>query len=132
MPDIDDCKVFLFKQDSSVAKKIVESNTIKRFLIKNMKNIRIFGKTDDTTIEFTSDDSDLYATLHGAEIKNIKFDKNRENILCTIEDFYNFNPNRTSAKGRIGYKLQQQGDLSPFYVIINIEIPKSIWNNYKI
>lgn len=70
--------------------------------------------------------------LHGTEIKNINFDKINEKIICTIEDFYNFNPNRTSVKGRIGYKLQKQGDLKPFYVIINIEIPKTIWDKYKI
>ena len=111
MPNINDCRIFLFKQDSSVAEKIAKSDAIKRFLIKNMKNLRIFGVTNDSTIEFQSTDSDLYATLHGAEIKNIRFDKERKNILCTIEDFYNFNPNRTSLKGRIGYKLQEQGDL---------------------
>ena len=132
MPNLNDCQVFLFKQDSSIAEKIAQSNAMKNFLIKNMQKIRIFGVTDDSTIEFQSNDSDLYATLHGADIKNIRFDKARKNILCTIEDFYNFNPNRTSLKGRIGYKLQKQGYLIPFYVIINVKIPKSIWNNYKI
>ncbi|MBQ2643985.1 hypothetical protein IJG14_00250 [bacterium] len=132
MPNLNDCQVFLFKQDSSVAEKIAKSDAIKNFLIKNMQNIRIFGVNDDTSIEFQSNDSDLYATLHGADIKNIRFDKERKNILCTIEDFYNFNPNRTSVKGRIGYRLQKQGDLIPFYVIINVKIPKSVWDKYKI
>lgn len=129
---LNDCQVFLFKKESSISEKIAKSNAMKKFLIKNMQKIRIFGVTDDTTIEFQSNDSDLYATLHGADIKNIRFDKARKNILCTIEDFYNFNPDRTSLKGRIGYKLQEQGDLIPFYVIIDVKIPKSIWDNYKI
>lgn len=94
------------------------------------KNATAFwNKTQGSTRPILQDST---LQLHGAEIKNIRFDKERKNILCTIEDFYNFNPNRTSVKGRIGYKLQKQGDLMPFYVIINVKIPKSVWDKYKI
>ncbi len=41
-----------------------------------------------------------------------------------IEDLYNFNPNRTSARGRIGERLQNEGKLINFYIIVLIEIKK--------
>lgn len=74
---------------------------------------------------------DLYSTFHGAEIKNIYVDS-EENLNLRIEDFYNFNPDRTSVKGRVGEKLQKQGDLENFYVITVLKIPKTIWQDKKI
>ena len=41
-----------------------------------------------------------------------------------IEDLYNFNPNRTSARGRIGERLQNEGKLINFYNKILKKIKK--------
>lgn len=57
------------------------------------------------------------------EIYDAHFD-DEGNLILRIEDYYNFNPGRTSVKGQVGYKLQEQGELEPYYVIVFIKIPK--------
>ena len=73
----------------------------------------------DTTIEFDGPDSDLYNSLHGAKVKDIKY-KNGE-VSLKVEDFYNFNKNRTSGRGRFGERLQDRGDLENYYIIVDIK-----------
>lgn len=124
-------KVLVLNPDSSVAKKIQQSNALKQFLDDNIDLILKNGSAPNTTIEFSNLDKDLYSTFHGAEVKDIRID-NQGNLNMRIEDYYNFNPNRTSVKGRIGEKLQKQGKLEPYYVITVLKIPEKVWKNYKI
>lgn len=124
-------KVLVLNPDSSVAKKIQQSNALKQFLDDNIDLILKNGSAPNTTIEFSNLDKDLYSTFHGAEVKDIRID-NQGNLNKRIEDYYNFNPNRTSVKGRIGEKLQKQGKLEPYYVITVLKIPEKVWKNYKI
>lgn len=126
-----DCKVLVLNSNSSVAQKIQQSDALREFLTKNMESIRKTGTAPNTTIEFKDIDKDLYSTFHGAEVKNIRLD-NQGNLNIRVEDYYNFNPNRTSVKGRVGEKLQKQGDLEPYYVITVLKIPKEVWQNYKV
>lgn len=65
------------------------------------------------------------AEIMNNEIKNIFVDS-EENLHFRIEDYYNFNPNRTSLKGRIGEKLQNNGFLKPYYIITVLKLPKKI------
>ena len=53
------------------------------------------------------------------------------NLILRLEDYYNFNPNRTSVKGKVGYKLQEQEDLKPYYIIATIKIPKEKFLKYN-
>ena len=70
--------------------------------------------------EFTIDSIfNLFNSLHGVQIKDVRY-KNRI-IFFRIEDFYNFNKDRPSLKGRIGEKLQNQGDLENYYIIVDIK-----------
>ena len=124
-----DCKVVVFNPSSSIAKKIEESYALKEFLSKNIELLQRNKALPNTTIEFTNIDKDLYSTFHGAEIKNIFFDSEK-NLNLRIEDYYNFNPNRTSIKGRVGEKLQKQGGLEPYYSITVLKIPKEVWIKY--
>lgn len=126
-----DCKVLVLNSNSSVAQKIQQSDALREFLTKNMESIRKTGTAPNTMIEFKDIDKDLYSTFHGAEVKNIRLD-NQGNLNIRVEDYYNFNPNRTSVKGRVGEKLQKQGDLEPYYVITVLKIPKEVWQNYKV
>ena len=88
-----------------------------------METLKKNKSIPDTTIEFTALDKDLYSSFHGAEIKNIFVDS-EENLNFRIEDYYNFNPNRTSLKGRIGEKLQNNGFLKPYYIITVLKLQK--------
>lgn len=124
-----DCKVLVLNSNSSVAQKIHKSNALKKFLTDNIESIRRNGTAPDTTIEFSNLDKDLYSTFHGAEVKDIRVDS-EGNLNIRIEDYYNFNPGRTSVKGRVGEKLQNQGDLEPYYVITVLKIPEEVWQKY--
>ena len=44
-------------------------------------------------------------------------------IIFTLS-YYNFNRDRNSVKGRVGYKLQVQEELEPYYVMVLIKVPK--------
>ncbi|MGN0197918.1 MAG: hypothetical protein ACI4B8_07980 [Candidatus Gastranaerophilaceae bacterium] len=127
MPTLKNCQVYEFNENSSIATKILNSYSLKEFFRKNKNDIRLFNTTNNDKIEFSSIDSDLYATIHGAQITNIKVDKNRNYINCQIEDFYNFNSDRLSYKGMLGSYLQDTNQIQPFYVIIHLKIPKSVW-----
>ena len=52
-------------------------------------------------------------------VVKIKY-KNGE-VSLKVEDFYNFNKDRPSLKGRVGEKLQNQGDLENYYIIVDIK-----------
>ena len=61
----------------------------------------------------------FYKSFYGANVKDIKY-KNGE-VSLKVEDFYNFNKDRPSLRGRIGEKLQNQGDLENYYIIVEIK-----------
>lgn len=43
-----------------------------------------------------------------------------------VVDFYNFNEGRTSVKGRVGRKLQDMEDVEPYYIIVDVIVPKNL------
>ena len=123
---INDCKVLVLNTDSSISNKIINSNAFRNFIDQNYEELKRNGTIKDSKIEFSNKDKDLYSTFHGAEIKNIYVD-NQENLNLRIEDFYNFNPDRTSLKGRIGEKHRNNQELEPYYIITVLKIPKKQW-----
>ena len=116
-----DCKVLVLNENSSLASKIMSDNDFKMFLKNNIENIR--KKETLPTQEIIFNSGDTYNSLHGAVIKNIKFD-NEGNLTMRIEDYYNFNLGRKSVRGRLGERLQNERKLENYYIIINIKIPK--------
>ncbi len=124
--NIKDCKVLVLNTDSSISNKIINSNAFRNFIDQNYEELKINRRIKDSKIEFSNKDKDLYSTFHGVEIKNIYVD-DQENLNLRIEDFYNFNPDRTSLKGRIGEKHQNNGELEPYYIITVLKIPKEQW-----
>lgn len=124
--NIKDCKVLVLKTDSSIFNKIIHSKAFKSFIDRNYEQLKTNKTIKDSKIEFCSIDKDLYSSFHGAEIKNISVD-NQGNLNLRIEDFYNFNPGRTSLKGRIGEKHQNNGELEPYDIITVLKIPKELW-----
>ena len=116
-----DCKVVIFKPDSSLAQAVMRDRDFLSFLLNNLNELKKKKTLPDQKIEFTS--GDMYNVFHGALIKNIQLHDNGS-ITMRIEDLYNFNPNRTSARGRIGERLQNEGKLINFYIIVLIEIKK--------
>ena len=128
----DDCRVVKLRSNSDIAKKIEDSNALKNFIFDNITELTQNNRlAQNKEIIFQNDDADLYSTLHSVAAKNVFLDK-EYNIHLNIEDLWNFNPDRPSVKGKLGKYLQDNGALSPFYIIIDIIIPKYKWQNYKI
>ena len=123
-----DTRIVKFNPDSSVASAIKNSNAFKAFVKKHANDFINGNIIYDEKIEFTNADKDMYSTFHGATIHTAYLDNNN-NLIITLEDYYNFNPGRTSVKGRVGYKLQKQGDLIPYYVIVNLVVPMKKYEN---
>ena len=115
-----DCKVLYLNASSSMSVKIKNSPEFINFLASNTELLKPNGSISQKTIEFF-ETPDLYNALHGAIIKNARTDSNG-NLSLTVEDFWDFNAGRTSVKGRVGEKLQNQGMLENFYIIIDIKL----------
>ena len=126
-----DCKVLVLNYNSSISKAIERSHELSRFLAENMRKLKNGARLSNQKIEFSNLDIDLYSSLHGAIVKEAYLDS-EDNLIMIIEDYYNFNPGRTSVKGRIGEKLQQQGELENYYIIIHLKIPKTEWIQLKV
>ena len=121
-----DAKVLVLNSNSSVAKAVEKSYELDNFIQNNINKLKQGQIINQYKIEFKNNDADLYSTFRGAIINNAYLDK-EENLNLRVEDFYNFEPGRTSVKGRVGEKLQNQGDLETFYVIVVLKIPKNVW-----
>ena len=122
-PKLEDSKVLVLHEDSSISKEVVKSESFKNFIKDNFDKIFSSEGLFHKEIVFSNKDSDLYSTFHGAEIYDAYIDK-EGNLIMRLEDYYNFNRDRNSVKGRVGYKLQVQGELEPYYVMVLIKIPK--------
>ena len=129
-PNKDDCGVLILNEDSSISKQISKSYAFKDFLINNIQYIYEKGYLEYAKLEFGEYDEDLYASFHGAEIYDTRFDDDG-NLILRLEDYYNFNPDRKSVKARVGHKLQEQEDLKPYYIIAIIKIPKENFSKYN-
>ncbi len=114
-----DCKVVVFKQDSSMAHAVMNDLDFIAFLRDNIYEIKKNRTIPNKKIEFTQ--GDMYNVLHGAMVKDVKLHDDNT-LTMRIEDLYNFNPNRTSARGQIGERLQNTGELENYYIIIKIKI----------
>ena len=117
------CKVLLLDYESSISSLILQDKKFLKFLKNNIDDIRKNKRIPETTIEFEK--GDLYNSLHGALIKGVHINKDGTLIL-RIEDLYNFNEKRTSVRGRLGRRLQLEGHLIPYYIIILIKIPNAM------
>lgn len=125
----EDCKVLSLRNDSSMAKKIESSQDFKNFLYNNPNLLKPNGSLQESKITFQK--GDLYNSLHGAVIKDAKTDA-QGNLTLTVQDLWNFNAGRTSVRGRAGEKLQNEGLLENYYIIIDIKIPKEDLKKYNI
>lgn len=122
-----DCKVIVFRPDSSMAQAVIKDKDFIYFLNNNIEQIKKYKNIPDQRIDFTQ--GDMYNVLHGAVVKSIKMHDNGT-ITMRIEDLYNFNPNRTSVRGQIGERLQNDGELENYYIIILLSIKLSEHDQY--
>lgn len=126
----EDCKVLSLKNESSLANSIKSSPELSNFLKSNPSLLKPNGSVQQGKITFEKN-PDLYNSLHGAVVKDARTDAHG-NLTLTVQDLWNFNAGRTSVRGRIGEKLQNEGFLENYYIIIDIKIPKEDLKKYNI
>ena len=124
---MDDCRVFDMHENSSLSQNIAQSAEMKDLLKKGLPMLRYSGYLPSKKITF--DTPDLYNTLHGANIEGAQFDKDG-NLYIKLGDLYNFDKNATSMRSMVGYKLQSEGKIKPYYLRMTVKIPKTELDKY--
>ena len=111
----------ILKEDSSLAKSIVKSATIKNFINNNIFKIVKNNRLDDTSLKFNIwRGTNNYLALNYAYIKNIYLDSN-DVLHMTIFDTVDYNFGEKLVK--IPRKIQEAGLLENYYIIVYISIP---------
>ena len=86
--------------------------------IKKMKNnISVEG-----SLKFK--DKNFYYAIGHADIKNMHINRNGD-IDLLVTDIYDFNPNSPSDLIRVGRERQERGEITPYFIIYHVTIPKN-------
>lgn len=119
---IDNCSGIVFHENSSVAKVIEKSETLKNFVDKN-KDILKSGRTiKNSSMSFSSAaDKDLYYAFGKVDVLNAKIKNGK--LDMTIIDTYDFNKNDARQIVKAGRFLQDTKRLTPYYTVVKIRVP---------
>lgn len=126
MPAIENCKTYWFNKNHELSKKIANSYALKMLISKKISFYKTINFTYDNPayIEFKNEiDTDLYYAIHNARITKFQVDTKKKEIKIQIEDLYDFDPSLTDYLNRIGTELQRNGNLKPYYLIIDVNVP---------
>ncbi|MGN0192218.1 MAG: hypothetical protein ACI4CY_01660 [Candidatus Gastranaerophilaceae bacterium] len=126
MPAIENCKTYWFNKNHELSKKIANSYALKMLISKKISFYKTINFTYDNPayIEFKNEiDTDLYYAIHNARITKFQVDTKKKEIKIQIEDLYDFDPSLTDYLNRIGTELQRNGNLKPYYLIIDVSVP---------
>ena len=136
---INNSYIITVKEGSPLANQIINSNKLKEFISANMDDITS-GKFKNKIVsfefqkpgllEYFTDKSSLYFTLHNVDIYNIHVDKN-DNVIMDFIDDYNYEhweKTRNLINNIIvdinnrAYHQQLTGELQPYILHIPIKI----------
>ena len=122
MPAIENCKTYWFNENHELSKKIANSQAVKN-LVRKESNI---NPSDERPafIKFKNGiDTDLYYAIHNARVTRFKIDTQNKIMRIRVEDLYDFDPSLTDYLNRIGTELQRNGNLKPYYLVIDVNVP---------
>lgn len=120
-------KGIVFHQHSSISNAIIKDEAFKKF-IKSCKNELIKNRqVENKSISFRQ--GNLLNAYHYADIINIHIDK-ENNLNALVFDTYDFNEGETDILVSIPRELQKNGEITPYYSVIKIEVPEAIWTKY--
>jgi hypothetical protein len=125
----DDCKGIVLNSNSSLSKKIVGSFAIRKFIRKNKNKFQPNATISNNTLKFGILNFDLFNALHFADIINIQILED-ETFVAEIVDTYDFNDGSKYPAVRWAGELQKRNMIENYFLIIKIEIPKSVWSKY--
>ncbi len=119
-----------FSYDSSLASAIIHSQTLKNFINNNKYKFKPNTMLPKDYLEFTKEaDPDLYFGINKCTMINIYIDFN-ERFTAKIIDTYDFNNNENKVLVEQANTLQREGKIETYFIIVDIVIPKDIWENY--
>ena len=81
------------------------------------------------TLEFGILNFDLFNAFHYADIINIQILED-ETFVAEIVDTYDFNDGSKNPAVRWAGELQKRNMIENYFLIVKIEIPKSVWSKY--
>ena len=74
----------------------------------------------------------MYYAIHNARVTRFKIDTQNKIMRIRVEDLYDFDPSLTDYLNRIGTELQRNGNLKPYYLIIDLKVPYTYIQNRKL
>lgn len=119
----------VLNNNSSLAKKIVGSFAIRKFIHKNKNKFKPNKILPNDTLEFGILNFDLFNAFHYADIINIQILED-ETFVAEIVDTYDFNKGSKNPAVRWAGELQKRNMIENYFLIVKIVIPKSIWSRY--
>lgn len=127
---VDNTKGIVFFEDSDISKSIANSFKFKEFINTN-KDTLLKGKViKDKSINYPKSDPNLWGALGKADVIKTYIDENG-NLISTIIDTYEFNPNDPRILVRMGKSVQNGGLSIPYFSVILIKIPHNIWSQWQ-
>lgn len=128
--NVDNTKGVIFYENSDISKSIANSVKFKEFVNSNKDTLLNGQVIKEGSINYPKSDPNLWGALGKVDIMNTYIDGNG-NIISTVIDTYEFNPNDPRVLVRMGKSAQDGGLSKPYFTVIAIKIPKAIWLQWK-
>ncbi len=124
-----DSKGIVFNTDSEIANNIVDSIALRNYIKKYRNSFKPGAKLSITALDFNLLNLDLYNSIHKADLIDIKIG-NDMTFYAQVVDTYDFNKGSLNPLVKIARHYQDEDKIENYYIIVNIEIPKSEWEKY--
>ena len=120
----------VYDKNSSVSRNIANSIEFKT-LIRNNKNGLMNNRSvkDNYLLFELKSNLNLYLAIKHSDVIDIYLDSNNT-LHATVIDTYDFNEGETDILVSIPRELQKNGEITPYYSVIKIEVPETIWTKY--
>jgi len=121
-----------FRYDSSLADSLIKSHGLKTYIRQNRDKFKPNTTLPDASLALffpTFNDVNLYFGIHNTDIKDIYIDFYGR-FTAKIVDTYDFNDKEYWPPVWQANVLQHANKIENYFVIVDIVIPKDIWENY--
>ncbi len=121
-----------FSYDSSLADALIKSNGLKKYIIENRDKFKpntSLPKVSLGLFNVTFNDFDLFVGIHNTDIEDIYIDF-YERFNAKVIDTYDFNAGEWLQLVQMGNILQNEEKIENYFIVVDIIIPKDIWENY--
>ncbi len=104
-----------------LSKVIVQNEDFKKLFNENNNKMQK-GLITEGSINFT--DKNFHNALGNVDIKEMKYKKNGD-LELYVTDVYDFNKNDNNPMVKAGRRLQDRGEIKPYFIIYHVIIPKN-------